>query len=299
MRCRETGTSVATSGCTTVSPTPHGCTEERSLVSPLELEPGAPPFSSTSTLSRFMDRLGANAPSLSSMRTIPSWRSSPFLIPDANKTYTKMHTRSSSEESDAPNPSHWRGARPHHPPISGLQRRYRRHRRQNKRLTNQNDPSPSSVPNLRARRPDYPSSSSCSSLSTRQSSSFDSHVPSPSTSEESYPSPYSPDALAVFHTSADKHRAGYFKGHRKQDRVQFIFEEATDATSTSVSVSSAHSLVGHRGRFGRLKRRIRALAESMSPPRSEAPTERSSPRLDDDNSVEYDIPCLAYISCLW
>lgn len=300
MRHRETGTSVAASE--SVSPMPHCCAEEICLVSSPELEPSALPFSSTSTFSRFMDRLGANAPSLSSMRTIPSWRSS--LLPDTNKTYAKIHTRSSSEESDTPNPPQLRGAAPRRPALGGLQRRYLRHCRHNKRLTNQHgghNPFHTPVSNLRTRRHDYSSSSSRSSLSTRPSSSVDSHVPSPSTSEESYPSPYSADALAVFHSSADKHRARFFKSRRKQDRIQVIFEEATDATSTSVSVSSAQSPARRRDRFGRLKRRIRALAESMSPPRSKAPTvfndERMYPHLDDDDSVEYDIPCLAYISC--
>ncbi|KAF8273955.1 hypothetical protein EI94DRAFT_1714362 [Lactarius quietus] len=296
-------TSVATSRCAPISPTPYGCAEE-CLVQPLELEPGAPPFGSTSTFSRFMDRLGANAPSLSSLRTIPSWRSS--LFPDPNKTHCKTHTRSSSEESDTPNPPQSRGTGPHHPSLSGLQRRNLRRRRQNNRSTKQNgghDPLHTSVPNLRTRRHDHPSSSSRSSLSTRPSSSCDSHVPSPSTSEESYPSPYSADALAVFHTSADKHRPSFFKGRRKQDRIQVIFEEATDATSTSVSVSSAHSLPRCRRRISHLKRRIKALVGSMSPPRSKAPTvfnnERLSPHPGDHDSVEYDIPCLAYISCFW
>jgi hypothetical protein len=295
MRRRETGTRATTSG--RVSPIPHCCA---GLVSSPELEPSALPSCSTSTFSRLMDRLGANAPSLSSLRTIPSWRSS--LLPDTNKTYAKMHTRSSSEESDTPNPPHLRGPTPHHPSLSGLQRRYLRHRRHNKCLTNQHgrhNPFHTPAPNSRTRRHDYPSSSSRSSLSTRPSSSVDSHVPSPSTSEESYPSPYSADALAVFHTS--KHRASFFKSRCKQDRIQVIFEEAADATSTSVSASSAHSLPRRHGRFGPLKRRIRALAESMSPPRSKAPAvlndERMSPHLDDDDSVEYDIPCLAYISC--
>lgn len=290
-------TSVSSSG--RVSPTPHCCAEDICLVSSPELEPSAPPSCSTSTFSRFMDRLGANAPSLSSLRTIPSWRSS--LLPDTNKTYAKMHTRSSSE-SDTPNPPHLHGATPHHPSLSGLQRRYLRHRRHNKCLKNQHgehNPFHAPIPSSRTRRHDYPSSSSRSSLSTRPSSSVDSHVPSLSTSEESYPSPYSADALAVFHTS--KHRASFFKSRRKQDRIQVIFEEATDATSTSVSVSSAHSLPRRHGRFGRLKRRIRALAESMSPPTSKAPAvfndERMSPHLDDDDSIQYDIPCLAYISC--
>lgn len=317
MRYRKTGTSVVTSGCTSVSPTPDGCAEERCLVSPLELEPSAPPFGSTSTISRFMDRLGVNAPSLSSLRTIPSWRSS--LLPDANKIYAKIHTRHSSEESDTPNPPHSRGARSHHSSIGSLQHRYLRHRRQNKRSTNQNgghDPLPTSVPpsNLlerfshsTMRRHDHPSSSSSSSLSTRPSSSFDSHVPSPSTSEESYPSPYSADALAVFHPPTEKRGASFFKGRRKhediEDRVQVIFEETTDVTSTNTGVSSAHSLARRHGRISRLKRRISALAESMSPPRSKAPTmfnnERRSPHLDNYDTGEYDIPCLAYISCIW
>jgi hypothetical protein len=254
----------------------------------------------------------AKVPSLSSLRTIPSWRSS--LFPDANETYAKVHTRTSSE-SDTPNPSDSRGARPHHTSLSSLRHRYLRHRRQNKRLTKQDDSLHASVPlsNLlessshsSIRRQDDPSSTSSSSVSTRPSSSFDSHVPSPSTSEESYPPPYSADALAVFHTPTIKRGASFFKGRRKhevilEDRVQVIFEETTDATSTSVGLSSAHSLARRRGRISRLKRRIRALAESISPPRSKAPAtfnhERRSPNLDD--SVEHDIPCLAYIFCIW
>ncbi|KAI9447203.1 hypothetical protein BJY52DRAFT_1312948 [Lactarius psammicola] len=308
-------TSVATSGCTPVSQMPDGCAEERCLVSPLELEPSAPPFGSASTVSRFMDRLGANAPSLSSLRTIPSWRSS--LFPDVNKTYAKIHLRHSSEESDTPNPPHLRGARPHHPSIGSLQHRYLRHRRQNRRLMKQNsghDPLHTSVPpsnflerfsHSTMRRHDDTSSGSSSSLSTRPSSSSDSHFPSPSTSEESYPSPYSADALAVFHSPTGK-RGAFFKGRRRHEnnRVQVIFEEATDATSTSAGVSSAaHSLATRGGRISRLKRRIRTLAESISPPRPKAPTtfnhERRSPHLDDYDSEDYDIPCLAYISCIW
>jgi hypothetical protein len=303
MRCGETGTSIATSG-RAPSPTPHGCAEEGYFVPSLEPEPSAPPSSSTSTLSRFMGRLGANAPSLSSLRTIPSWRSSLFPLSEANKSRAKLHPRYSSDEPDPPSLSHPGSAKPHHPSLSSLQRRYVR--RQNNRTTNPNggrDPQHTSVPNLRSRRHEYSSGSSRSSLSTRPSSSYDSHVPSPTTSEESYPSPYSVDARAVFHASRDKHRASFFKGRRKQDRVQVIFEEATETSSTSVAVSSAHSLAKSRGRLSRLKRRIGALAESVSPPRSKAPTafsnERLSPHLDDDDSVDYDIPCLAYISCFW
>ena len=295
MRCRETGTSVAPSRCTPVSPTPDACGE-----------PSAPPFSSTSTISRFR----AKVPSLSSLRTIPSWRSSLF-----NKPYAKILVRTSSEESDVPNPSDSSGAGPHHTALNSLRHRNLRRRRQNKRSTNQDDPLHASVPlsNLSERswhsstRRQYDSSSrSSGSLSTRPSSSSDFHTPSPSTSEESYPSPYSADALAVFHIPTNK-RASFFKSRRKheyilEDRVQVIFEEATDATSTSAGVSSVHSLARRRGRISCLKRRIRTLAESMSPPRSKAPAmfnnERRSPHLDDD-SVEYDIPCLAYISCIW
>jgi len=295
VRCGQ-GTSIATSGCTP-SPTPHGHAEERCHVPSLEPELSTPPSSSTSTLSRFMGRLGANAPSLSSLRTIPSWRSSLFLLPDANKSCAKMHARYSSDEPDPPSLSHPGSAKPHHPSLSSLQRRYVR--RQNNRSTNPNgrrDILHTSVPNLRTRRYEYSSGSSRSSLSTRPSSSYDSHVPSPTTSEESYPSPYSVDARAVFHTSRDKHRASFFKGRRNQDRVQVIFEEATDASSATVAVSSAHSLAKRRGRLSRLKCRIRSLAESMSPPRSTVFNERLPPHLD-DCSVEYDIPCLAYISC--
>ena len=291
-----------------------GCAEDRCLVSPLEQEPSAPPFGSTSTISRFRGRLGANVPSLTSLRTIPSWRSSPF--PDANKSYVKVHTLSSSEESDTPIPSDSRGSRAHHTSLSSLRHQYLRQRRQNKRLTNQDNSLHASVPlsnplerssRSSIRRHADPSSSSSSSVSTRPSSTFDSHVPSPSTSEESYPSPYSADALAVFHTPTNKRGTRFFKGRRKhedilEDRVQVIFEEATDATSTSVGVSSEHSLARRRGRISRLKRRIRALAESMSPPRPIAPAmfnnERRAPHLD-DYDVEYDIPCLAYISCIW
>ncbi|KAH9051717.1 hypothetical protein EDB87DRAFT_1662326 [Lactarius vividus] len=304
-----------TSGCTPVPLTPGSCAEERSPVSPPELEPSVPSFSSGSTVSRFMDRLGVNAPSLSSLRTIPSWRSRP--IPDANKTYARFRIQYSSEESDTPSQPHSHGARPHHPSVGSLHHRHLR--RQNKRLTNRNGrhgPLHTSVPSSNLlerfshstmRRHADPSSSSSSSLSTRLSSSLDSHAPS--TSEESYPSPYSADALAVFHLPTDKRGLSFFKGHRRHEdilegRVQVIFEEATDATSTTAGVSSAHSLAKRRGRIGRLRRRIRALADSMSPPRSKTPTtmfnnEHRSPHLDDYDSEEHDIPCLAYISCIW
>ncbi|KAH9032539.1 hypothetical protein EDB84DRAFT_136168 [Lactarius hengduanensis] len=242
---RGQGPSVAniTSGSTPVPPTLDGCAEERGPVSPLELEPSAPPFSSGSTVSRFMDRLGVNAPSLSSLRTIPSWRNSP--IPNANKIYAKFHIQYSSEESDTPSQPHSRGARPHHPSVGSMQHRYLR--RQKKRLMDQNGghgPLHTSVPPSKRfshstmRGHADPSSSSSSSLSTRPSSSLDSHVLFPSTSEESYPSPYSADALAVFHPPTDKHDLSFFKGRRRhedilEDRVQVIFEEATEATSTT------------------------------------------------------------------
>ncbi len=260
-----------------------------------------------------MDRLGASAPSLSSLRTIPSWRSSVF--PNTNKTYAQIHSRSSSE-SDTPNSPSSHGARPHQPSLTSLQRQSLRHRRQDKHSTSQNCSHDSAGASVHVskllerfafptkRTHDNPSSSS---LSTGPSSSLDDYAPYPSTSEESYPSPYSADARAVFHFPTDRRGTSSSKGRRKhentlENRIQVIFEEATDTTSTSATASSVHPPAKRRSRIGRLKRRMKALA-SMLPSRSKAPIvsnkESRSPHPDDCDDVDYDIPCLAYISCIW
>jgi hypothetical protein len=140
---------------------------------------------------------------------------------------------------------------------------------------------------------------------------FGDRVPFPSISEESYPSPYSDDAIAVFQAPPDKSGVPhYFEGRRNhedilQDQAQVIFAVAVDGTSASSSATSAHTAARPRGLLKPLRRRVRALASSLLTSRRKFPImftkERGAPHLDDYDydSVEYDIPCLAYISCLW
>ena len=169
--------------------------------------------------------------------------------------------------------------------------------------------------------------SSSSSLGTHPSSSLSSRrVPFPSnTSEESssssssssYPSPYSADAVAAFqaprNTTGD---APCFDGRVKyrgifEDHIQVDFAEAAHRTSTSThtgtstSTTSVRATSKPRRLLTPLRRRVSAMARSVTPTRSKFPTifhkDRRRPRPvdDEDDPEEYDIPCLAYITCLW
>ena len=276
-----------------------------------ESESGAPPSSSNSTVSRFMGRFGGGV----SRRPIPSWRSSA----DAQKTYAKIDSRHNSEDSDSPDPPHYlREMVPYQHTSSGYQRRYPLRGRHEKRTSSTNDIFHASIPfpSLLARFPHArtmknghhdPDRSSSSSLNTYQSP-FDSHVPFPSISEESYPSPYSPDAVAVFQIPLDAGEAPPFdcfvEHNILKDEIQVTFSEDSDRTSTSTGATSLRPASARRGLLASLKQRVGALASSVRRPRCKLPTifhihRHPNPVDDDDNPLEYDIPCLAYITCLW
>jgi hypothetical protein len=106
----------------------------------------------------------------------------------------------------------------------------------------------------------------------------------------------------------------FYDGHVRfrgifEDHMQVVFEEATDRTSssasTSTSVTSARSASKPPGILSRSRRRVSALAKAVIPARckflsifdKKRPPRR--PVYDDDDPVEYDIPCLAYVTCLW
>ena len=296
---------------------PDCCVDEKVAAPLSEGESCAHLSTSGSTVSRFVGRLGASVLSLSSLRTIPSWQSS--LVPDVHTTYAKIDPRYDSEGS-----RHLPcGMAPNQHPSSGSQRHYTLHRRRHEKRTR----SPNNVlhdaispPSSFARFPHArtathrrhdPNSSSSSSLNTYQSS-FDSHIPFPSTSEESYPSPRSPDAVAVFQIPIDKGEAPlsdcFMKHHGiLEDKIQVIFEEASDGTSTSASTgaTSVRTASGKHSLLTPLRRRVSALASSVIRTRRKFPTishrnrRPPNPVDGDDEPVEYDIPCLAYITCLW
>ena len=266
--------------------------------------------------------------SLPSMRTIPSWRSS--LFPDAHETYAKIDPRYDSESSDSPTPRPRHrscGTRPTRHPSSGNQRRSSlRHRHHEKRTRTSSDvvPTPmiSSHPSPLTRFPRMkpegrdPDRSSSSSFDTyRPSFAFDSRFPFPSIpEEESYPSPHSPDAVAVFQIPPGKGRTPLFDfdcfGNHydiSEDDIRVTFAEAGDGTCPSSGETSSSVLPSpaQRGLLTPLRRRVRALASSVVHTRRKfsAVTHRNrhSPNSirDDNDPEEYDIPCLAYVTCLW
>ena len=260
-------------------------------------------------------------PSMPSLRTIPSWRSS--LVPDAHETYARIDPRYDSESSDSPSPPHRsRGMRPNRQSSSGDQRRSSlRRRRHQKRTRSQNNvlrapiPFPSPLirfPRMKSEHHD-PDRSSRSSFNTHYRSSSDGHVPFPSISEESYPSPHSPDAVAVFQIPTGKGKTPLFNCFGKHhdisdDDIPVMFAESGDGTSSSASESSTTSVFPsprQRGLFTPLRRRVSALASSVMRTRRKFATgihpHRHSPNSlhDDNDPEEYDIPCLAYITCLW
>jgi hypothetical protein len=292
---------------------PHPFSEHESFV---------PPSGSGSTVSCFGRRLEASAPSLSSLRTTPSWQSS--LGPDVRKTYAEIKARYDDEDSNTYNQPHPRGAtltpRSQRSSSSDLKYLPARRCRQDKPTTSQNNclhisPPLVDLPGhishammVTNRYKDQSSDRSSSSSTDRLS--FGDRVPFPSTSEESYPSPYSADAIAVFQVPPDKGGAGYFEGGRKredilEDQIQVIFAVAVDGTSTSSSATSLYTAHRPHGLLEPLRRRAKALASSLLSTRCKFPTiftkKRRAPHFDyyDYNDVEYDIPCLAYISCLW
>lgn len=287
------------------------------------------PSGSSSTMSRFVDRIEASVYSLSSLRTIPSsWRST---LPRAHgrRTYSKIERGNDrgSSDSDTPGllPHQFAGASSQQQSSSGnLWNNSVRRRRHDKRSTrSQNNVFHTSLSDILTRFSHAmsnstnghhdPGASSSGSLGTRQSS----YIPFPSTPDESsHPSPYSADAVAVFQAPLNKaDDALYFDTHVKhrgihENRIQVVFAEAADSTSTSTSTSasatSARVAPKPRGFIVPLRRRVRALASSVkTSTRRKFSTifhkDRHPPRrVDDDNDpVEYDIPCLAYITCLW
>jgi len=317
------GVGIATSHLTTM---PDSRVNDKLAAVLSRRDPWVTRSKSSSTATRLVGRLGASASMrrLPSSRTMPtsSWRSNHLL--DAHKTYSKIDSRHDGDGSDTPNPPNPRGTVSSRHSSSGNPRYHsrRRRRRQEKCSGSQNAVHSSvHVSNLLARfshpmtmtngRHHHSSSrSTWSSLGTPQLS-FDGHVPFPSiSSEESYPSPYSPDAIALFEAPLDSEVPfvdGLLKHHDSfEDHVRFVLVEPFDRTSTSAgSTTATPPLSRRRGLLASFKRRVRALAKSASPTRRKFPTifrkdRRARYLVDDDNDpVEYDIPCLAYVTCLW
>jgi hypothetical protein len=308
---------------------------EKSAVPLSDRETRLLPSRSSSTTSRFVDRHGTGVHSLSSLCTIPSWRNT---FPRAHKTYAKIergHDVGGGSRSDSPSLPRPRDGTSlsQHSSSGNPQNHTLRHRRRHasKRSTkSQNNVFHTPLSDLLTRfshamtistsvRDSGTSSSSGDRSLGAQHSSFDSsYIPFPSMSDESsrtFPSPYSPDAAAVFQAPLNKSDAPhFFDGHVKfrgifEDRMQVIFEEATDRTSssasTSTSVTSARTAYKPPGLLVRSRRRVSALARAVTPARckflsifdKKPPPPR--PADNDGDPVEYDIPCLAYVTCLW
>jgi hypothetical protein len=118
----------------------------------------------------------------------------------------------------------------------------------------------------------------------------------------------------MFQIPLDKGAAPFFDSFVKrhdilQDEIQVIFEETSDGTSTNTSMNTGATPVrpasGRHDRLAPLRRRVKAMASSVIRTRRNSPTtfhksrRPLNPVHDDDEPVEYDIPCLAYITCLW
>ena len=352
--------SVATPGGGIASPqllpsTGGHVDEKSSVVPPSERgEARGFPSGSSSTMSRFVERLEASVCSLSSLRTIrsiPSWRST---LTRAHNTYAKIECDAHDDgcgdggsDSDAP-PSvlpRVSGGGAGAPSSSSGNNNFwndsvRRGGRHDKRTRGPNNVFHTSLSDILSRfshamsnstgghhGPGTTATASCSSsLGTHPSSSLGSRrVPFPSnTSEESsssssssYPSPYSADAVAAFQAPRNTGDAPYFDGRVKyrgifEDHIQVDFAEATHRTSTSTHTGTSTSTTSVRVTskphrlLTPLRRRVSAMARSVTPTRSKFPTifhkDRRPPRRpvdDEDDFEEYDIPCLAYITCLW
>ena len=320
------------------------CRLDEKSAGPLYVRETRPrPSRSSSTTSRFVDRLGTGAYNLPSLPTIPSWHNT---FPRAHKAYAKIERGNDiggRSPSDSPSLPRLRGgASPSQHSSSGnVQNHSLRPRRRHtaKRTRSQNNIFHTPLSDLLTRfshavtispsgqRDSGTGSSNSSSLGTQcaraQHSSFDSnrsHIPFPSISDESsrtFPSPYSADAAALFEAPLNKGDAPlFFDGHVKfrgifeEDHMQVVFEEeATDRTSTiactSSSVTSAHTASKPSGLLYRSRRRVSALARAVKPAQfkllSIFDKKRSPPRpaYDYDDPTEYDIPCLAYVTCLW
>jgi hypothetical protein len=329
---RDTGVGIASPQ---LMPFTDSHVDEESAVPLSNREARIRPSRSSSTTSRFVDRLGTGVCSLSSLRTIPSWRNT---FPRAHKTYARIergHDVGGGFRSDSPSLPHLRGGTSpsQHSSSGNLQNNSLRHRRRHaaKRTKSQNNVFHTPLSDLLTRFSHAMTISSSgyrdsgtgssfgsNSLATQHSSSFDSsYIPFPSMSDDSsrtFPSPYSPDAAAVFQAPPNKSDAPhFFDGHVKfrgifEDHMQVVFEEATDRTSSSAStntcVSSSRTASKPPGLLVRSRRRVSALARAVTPARckflSVFDKKRSRPRPADDNDpVEYDIPCLAYVTCLW
>ena len=295
---------------------PKNSIDEKLPVLLPEYESRAPPSSPGSTVSRFMGRLDANVHSMSSLRPVPSSQTS--LRPDARKTYAKIKARHDGEGSS----THPSGVkvmpRFHHSSCTILRHPPPCCCRQDKRTASQNDLLHVAPPlsNLVRRFSQSTAvtngnnSGPSTSSSNRPQSFSNSRIPFPSTSEESYPSAYSTDAIALFQAPPDIGGVHYFKDRRRhdyifEDWVEISFVVAVDETSTSASATSVHTASRPRGPVDPLRRRVRAFARLLLSARRKFPTmftkERRPPHINDHdyNLVEYDIPCLAYISCLW
>jgi hypothetical protein len=255
-----------------------------------EHEPFIPPSNSSPTVSCFGGRLDASIRSPPSLHTISSWQSS--LHRDARKKYAKIRARHDSEDTNVHNQCGGMLASHSQYSSSGNMKHlvnFPRYFSHATTATNGNNDQ----------------SSQSSSSSTCQSS-FGDRVPFPSTSEESYPSPYSADAIAVFQAPPDKGGARHFEDREKrgdilENQIQVTFLLAVDGTSTS----SGDTLVSTAHRTCRLfkhsRRRVRGWEKSSLPTGRMFLTMFSKGWVShfDGNFVEYDIPCLAYISCPW
>jgi hypothetical protein len=291
------------------------------------------PSRSSSTISRFVDRLGTSVYSLSPLRTIPSWRNT---FPRAHRRYAEIehgHDVGGGSASDSPSlPRLIRGGAPpsQHSSSGNLRNPFKRTRNQNNVFfrTPLSDLltgfSHAMTISTGGHRDSGTSSNSNSTLGTHQHypSSFDSsgsgsHIPFPSMSSDesnrTFPSPYSADAAAAFQNKSDAPH--FFDGHVKfrgifEDHMQVVFEEAannrtsTSSASTSSSATSARTASKPPGLLVRSRRRVSALARAVKPAHLKFLTifdKKLPPRPadDDDDPVEYDIPCLAYVTCLW
>lgn len=309
------------------------------------------PSRSSSTISRFVDRLGTSVYSLSSLRPIPSWRNT---FPRAHRRYAEIERGhdvgggSASNSPSLPLPRLRGGAPPpsQHSSSGNLRNPSLRHRRRHavKRTRNQNNVffrtplsdlltgfSHAMTISTGGHRDSGTSNSTStgnSSLGTHHySSSFDSsgsnghsHIPFPSMSDadesnRTFPSPYSADAAAAFQNNKSD-APHFFDRHVKfggifEDHMQVVFGEAandrtstTSASNTSSCATSARTAFKPPGLLVRSRRRVSALARAVKPVRRKFLSifdKKLPPRPadDDDDPVEYDIPCLAYVTCLW
>ena len=305
--------------------------DEKSAVPLSDRETRILPSRSSSTMSRFVDRLGTSVSNLSSLGTIPtSWRNT---FPRAHDSYAKIergHDVGGGPGSDSPSLPRLRGgASPSQHSSSGNLRNHslpHRRRHAAKRTKSENRILHTPLSDLFTRfshastisTSGQRDSGTSSSLGTHHSSLDSSHIPFPSISDESYrtfPSPYSADAAAVFQAPLNKSDAPhFFDGHVKfrgifEDHMQVVFEEATEMTSssasTSASATSARTASNPPSLLNRSRRRVSAFARAVTPARCKFPAifdkkrHPSRPAYDDDDPVEYDIPCLAYVTCLW